>query len=68
MIRNFADKETEGVWNGVRSRKLPPDIQNAALMRLRMLNQAKTLDDLRTPPGNRLHALKDDRRAAFHFN
>ena len=61
MIRNFADKETERVWNGVRSRKLPPDIQNGALMRLRMLNQAKTLDDLRTPPGNRLHALKEDR-------
>lgn len=61
MIRNFADEETERIWNGRRSRKLPADIQDRALVRLRMLNQAKTLDDLRNPPGNRLHALKDDR-------
>lgn len=61
MIRSFADEETERVWNGERSRKLPPDIQDRALVRLRMLNRAKTLDDLRHPPGNRLHTLKDDR-------
>lgn len=61
MIRSFADEETERIWNGERSRKLPADIQDRALVRLRMLNQAKTLDDLRNPPGNRLHALKDDR-------
>ena len=61
MIRSFADEETERIWNGERSRKLPHDIQDRALIRLRMLNQAKTLDDLRSPPSNRLHALKDDR-------
>jgi len=61
MIRAFADDETEKIWNGERSRKLPPDMQDRALLRLRMLNKAKTLDDLRNPPGNRLHALKDDR-------
>jgi proteic killer suppression protein len=61
MIRSFADKETERIWNGKRSRKLPPDIQDRALVLLRILNRAKTLDDLRNPPGNRLHALKDDR-------
>lgn len=61
MIRSFADNETERIWNGQRSRKLPADMQDRALVRLRMLNQAKTLADLRTPPGNRLHALKDDR-------
>ena len=61
MIRSFADAATEHVWNGERSRKLPPEIQDRALARLRMLNRAKSLDDLRNPPGNRLHALKDDR-------
>ncbi len=61
MIRSFADKETERIWNGQRSRKLAADMQDRALVRLRMLNRAKTLDDLRNPPGNRLHALKDDR-------
>ena len=61
MIRSFADKETERIWNGERSRKLPDDIQDRALIRLRILNQAETLDDLRNPPSNRLHALKGDR-------
>jgi proteic killer suppression protein len=61
MIRSFADDETKRIWNGERSRKLPFDMQDRALIRLRMLNQAKTLDDLRSPPSNRLHALKDDR-------
>ena len=44
-----------------RSRKLPAEMQDWALIRLKMLNRAKTLDDLRNPPSNRLHALKDDR-------
>jgi len=61
MISTFADKETEYIWNGERSRKLPPDMQDRALVRLRMLNRAKVLDDLRNPPSNRLHALKGDR-------
>ena len=61
MIRSFADDEAEKIWNGKRSRKLPADIQDRALVKLRLLNQAETLDDLRNPPGNRFHALKDDR-------
>ena len=61
MIRDFADDSTQSIWNGERSRKLPPDIQDRALVRLRMLNQAETLDDLSNPPSNRLHALKGDR-------
>ncbi len=61
MIRSFADPETERIWNGERSRKLPSDMQDRALIRLRMLNRAETLDDLRNPPSNRLHALKDGR-------
>jgi proteic killer suppression protein len=58
MIRSFADPETETIWSGQRSRRLPPDIQVSALRKLRLLNQAKVLSDLRVPPGNRLEALK----------
>lgn len=61
MIRSFADKETERLWSGVRSRKLPPDVQDRALNKLKMLNRAKSLDDVRNPPSNRLHELGSDR-------
>ena len=61
MIRSFADKETEKIWNGIRSRKLPTDIQDRARDKLRLLNRAKTFDDLRNPPSNRLHPLDRDR-------
>ena len=61
MIRNFADRETETIWNGERSRRLPGDIQPVALRKLRLLNQAVVLGDLRVPPGNRLEALRGGR-------
>lgn len=61
MILSFADKQTELIWSGQRSRKLPDDIQQRAIAKLALLNRAKTLDDLRNPPSNRLHALSDDR-------
>lgn len=61
MIRSFADTETETVWSGRRSKKLPPDMQAVALRKLRMVNQARVLADLRIPPGNRLEALKGSR-------
>ena len=61
MIRSFADSETDLIWSGRRSRKLPPDMQAIALRKLRLLNQARVLADMRVPPGNRLEALKADR-------
>lgn len=61
MIQSFADRETELIWSGRRSRAFPPDIQATALRKLRLLNQARVLQDLRIPPGNRLEALKGDR-------
>ena len=62
MIRDFADKESEKIWQGIVSRRLPHDIQTVARRKLRMLNNARQLDDLRIPPANRLGALKGDRR------
>ena len=57
MIKSFADKEAEAVFNGERSRKLPDDIQMAARKKLLMLNAATSPEDLRVPPGNRFEAL-----------
>jgi proteic killer suppression protein len=62
MILSFADRETETVWRGIRSRRFPPDLQDAALRKLRLLDAASRLDDLKVPPGNRLEALKGDRK------
>ena len=58
MIKSFADKENELIFNGIRSPKLPSDIQNTARRKLRMIAAAKIIDDLRIPPGNRLERLK----------
>lgn len=62
MIASFRDPEAATIWDGRRSRRLPPDIQAVALRKLRLVNNARTLDDLRVPPGNRLEALAKDRR------
>jgi proteic killer suppression protein len=61
VIRNFRDPETERIWSGRQSRRLPSDIQAVALRKLRLLNQARTLADLRVPPGNRLERLSGNR-------
>ena len=61
MIVGFRDAETEKIWRGLRNRRLPPDIQPGALRKLRLVNAAKRVDDLRVPPGNRLEALRGNR-------
>ncbi len=61
MIVSFRDTETARIWRGERSRRLPSDIQNVTLRKLRLLNNAQDLNDLRVPPGNRLEALHADR-------
>jgi len=61
MIVNFRCKETEKIWNGTVSRKFPREIQDVARRKLRMLNNAALLDDLRVPPGNRLESLRGNR-------
>jgi toxin HigB-1 len=61
MIVSFRDGETEQIWLGRRSRRLPHDIQSVALRKLRLLNAAKRIQDLALLPGNRLEALKGDR-------
>ena len=60
MIESFGSKETEKIWQGIRSKKLPRDIQQVARRKLRMLHAATIIEDLKIPPGNRLEALKGD--------
>lgn len=61
MIKSFKDKETERIYSRKLSRKLPGDIQQTALRKLRMLNNAKTFNDLRIPPAIRLEKLGGNR-------
>jgi proteic killer suppression protein len=61
MIRSFRCEETAKISRLERSRRLPGDIHQIALRKLRMLNRAATLDDLRIPPGNRLEKLGGNR-------
>ena len=65
VIRSFADRETEQIWNEARSFRLPSDIQQRALNKLALLNRAARLEDLRVPPGNRLEALRGSRRGQY---
>ncbi len=60
MIKSFGNKETEKIWNGTFSKKLPNDIQSIARRKLRMINNAQDINDLRVPPGNKLEKLKGD--------
>ncbi len=65
VIQSFKCKETEKIFSRRVSRKLPRDIQQVALRKLRMLNRAVTLQDLRVPPANRLEKLRGDRAGQY---
>lgn len=65
MIRTFKDKEAEKTFRRERSRKLPRDLLRPALRKLRMLNRAASLHDLRIPPSNRLEKLKGDKTGQY---
>jgi toxin HigB-1 len=62
MIKSFKNKETEKVYTREGSNKLPRDIQQAALRKLRMINNAKNINDLRSPPAIRLEKMKGNRK------
>ena len=65
MIKSFKDSETEKIYIRERSRKIPPDNQQVALRKLRMVNNAKTINDLRIPPANRLEKLTGNRLGQY---
>ena len=61
VIKTFKDAPTQKIYQRQPARKLPPDIQQVALRKLRMINNATSLTDLRVPPANRLEKLSGDR-------
>ena len=61
MIISFGNSETEKVWNGIRVKSLPIEIQNTGRRKLRMLNNSVDLADLRLPPSNRLEKLLESK-------
>jgi proteic killer suppression protein len=65
VIKSFKDAETQKIYQRERSRKLPPEIQQIALRKLRMINNAINLNDLRVPPANRLEKLSGDREGQY---
>ncbi len=65
MIKSFKDAEAEKLHDRQPSRRLPQDIQRAALRKLRMLNNAKAIRDLRNPPANRLEKLAGRRKGQY---
>ena len=67
MIRSFKCNETEKIFARRFSKKFPNDIQRVALRKLRMLNRAGILKDLQVPPGNRLEALKGNRKGQHNI-
>jgi proteic killer suppression protein len=65
MIQSFADSEIERFYATGRARRLPPEIRIRAAMRLTQLNAATQIEDLKSPPSNRLEALKGDRKGQW---
>ena len=65
MLRSFGSKETEKIWNGIRSTKNPPEIQKIGRRKLRMINNSIDLNDLRIPPSNRLEKLSGQKKGYY---
>jgi toxin HigB-1 len=65
VIQSFAGKATAAVFSGFEVRRLPRDIQKAARRKLKLIDAAVSLESLRVPPGNRLEALRGDRKGQW---
>lgn len=68
MIKTFADKRTRDLFLNGRAKRFPSDVADRAARKLGYVDFATRLDDLKVPPGNRLHALKDDRRGQYSIS
>ncbi|MFA5181280.1 MAG: type II toxin-antitoxin system RelE/ParE family toxin [Syntrophales bacterium] len=65
MIKTFADKHTQELYTTGRSERIPADLIKRAVRRLEYIDYANSIDDLKAPPGNRLHALSGDREGQY---
>jgi toxin HigB-1 len=65
VIKSFADKETERLFRGRKSKAVPTELRERALSKLLVLNAATNIEDLRAPPGNRLEKLRGEREGQW---
>ena len=65
MIQSFKNSETEDVFNRIYCKRFSADLQKIALRKLLLIHAAMDINDLRIPPGNRLEALKGDRKGQY---
>jgi proteic killer suppression protein len=63
MIKTFADRRTLDLYTTGKAKRIPPDVARRAACKLEYVDLATRLEDLKVPPGNRLHALAGDRQA-----
>jgi proteic killer suppression protein len=68
MIKTFADKETQKLFVRGKTKSLPSDLSRRAIRRLEYIHLATSLNDLKVPPSNRLHALKEDREGQYSIS
>lgn len=68
MIKSFADKETERLWKGRKSKAVPGDVRERAVAKLTSINIATNVEELRVPPGNRLHKLSGEREGQWSIS
>lgn len=68
MIKSFADKETERLWKGRKSKAVPGDVRERAVAKLTSINIATNVEELSIPSGNRLHKLSGDREGQWSIS
>jgi proteic killer suppression protein len=68
MIKSFADKDTEELYRTGKSSKVPADVRPRALRKLTLVDTAVVIDDLKVPPGNRLHRLRGERSGQYSIS
>jgi proteic killer suppression protein len=68
MIKSFADRETKKLWKGRKSRAVPGDVRERAVAKLVSIDIATNAEELRVPPGNRLHKLSGDREGQWSIS
>ncbi len=65
MIKSFADRQTQQLYLSGKAQRVPPDVAKRAVRKLEQVNAATVLEDLKVPPGNRLHPLEGDRAGQY---
>jgi proteic killer suppression protein len=68
LIKTFADRRTQALYATGKARQFPPDVARRAARKLEYIDLATRLEDLRSPPGNRLHTLKGDRKGQYSIS